>query len=53
MTSISFENENGMYTISLVDNLVVLDDVMRDLIRPLLLSAGYQPGNIDDYITDD
>ena len=53
MTSITFENENGMYTISLIDNVVLLDDVMRDLIRPILLAAGYQPENINDYITDD
>ena len=52
MTSITFKNEYGEYTVTLKDNIVSLDDVMQELVKPVLLAATYQPGNINEYIPE-
>jgi len=50
MTKITLETINGYFTVELSEDVVFLDDVMQDLVKPILLAAGYQPENINDYI---
>ena len=52
MTSIEFMNEYGSYTISMVEDIVQLDTVMQELVKPMLLAVGYQAENVDEYIPD-
>lgn len=50
MTSITLSTQDGNYTISLGKDDMNMEEVMGDLIRPLLLAAGYQPETISEYI---
>jgi len=50
MAKITYTNEYITVSIEDLENNVTLDDVMQNLIRPLLLAIGYQPENIADYI---
>ena len=52
MTSIEFENEYGRYTISMEEDIVQIDNVMQELVKPLLLAAGFQPESVSEYIPD-
>ena len=52
MTSIEFENEFGRYTIIIEEDIEKLQDVMQELVKPVLLAVGYQPENINEYIPD-
>ena len=51
MTSITLYNQYGDYTISLNEDDLNMDDMFSELIKPLLLAAGYQPENIDEYLS--
>jgi hypothetical protein len=53
MTSITFCNQHGNFTISLPKDDMNLNEVMQELIKPVLLAATYQPENINEYIPDE
>ena len=46
-TTLTLENENGVYTISLRSTTLPLDVVVDELVEPLLLAAGYSQGAIN------
>jgi hypothetical protein len=53
MTSITFCNQNGNYTISLPKDDMTVDEVMQELVKPVLLAVTYQPENINEYIPEE
>jgi hypothetical protein len=50
MTKITLENRDGKYTVEVSDELVTISDVIDDLIRPVLLAAGFHNDTIDEYL---
>ena len=50
MTSITLSTQYGTYTISIGKEDMNMEDVMGELIRPLLLAAGYHSETISEYI---
>ena len=53
MTSITFSTQDGTFTISLPKKDMNIDEVMQELVKPVLLAATYQPENINDYIPEE
>ena len=53
MTSITLSTQDGNYTISLPKDDMNIDEVMQELIKPVLLAATYQPENINEYIPEE
>jgi hypothetical protein len=53
MTSITFCNQHGNFTISLPKDDMIINEVMQELVKPVLLAATYQPENINEYISDE
>lgn len=52
-TYVELCDENGTYRIERDKSIVVLDDVMEEMIIPLLLAAGYSRQCIDEYFGTD
>ncbi len=50
-TRMTLENEYGTYSIEIYHADPSASAVMTDLVRPLLLAAGYTPDTVDD-VTD-
>ena len=50
MAKITYTNECITVSIEDLENDVTLDEIMQNLIVPLLLAIGYQPENINEYI---
>jgi hypothetical protein len=46
-TTITLENENGRYSISVPLTEMGCRAVVEDLVQPLLLAAGYSPGAVE------
>lgn len=50
-TSLVFKTEHGTYTIEVNAIEMTIEQVMLDLVAPVLLAAGYNHESINDYIT--
>ena len=50
---IEFSDENGTYRISRENPPIILDDVIEDMVIPVLLAAGYSRQSINDYYIPD
>ena len=50
MTSITFYSQYGEYSITVNKDDMNMEEIMGELVRPLLLAAGFQPENISEYI---
>ena len=50
---IEFSDENGTYRISRENPPITLDDVIEDMVIPVLLAAGYSRQSINDYYIPD
>ena len=48
-TSVTLKTEYGDYSVSVKKTGLDIHEVMDELIKPLLLAAGYHPNNINDY----
>ena len=53
MTSIEYVNEYGCFTISLPKDDMTINEVMQELVKPVLLAATYQPESINEYIPEE
>jgi hypothetical protein len=49
MTKIILQNEHGSYTVAIDENCLTVEQ-MFNLFGPLLIVAGFQQTNIEDYI---
>jgi len=49
-TQMTLKNEGGEYSVTIVYELMDLPTLMQDLVRPLLLAAGYHPGSVDEQV---
>jgi hypothetical protein len=49
MTKIILQNEHGSYTVAIDENCLTVEQ-MFNLFCPLLIVAGFQQANIEDYI---
>jgi hypothetical protein len=49
MTKIILQNEHGSYTVAIDENCLTVEQ-MFNLFGPLLIVAGFQQANIEDYI---
>ena len=47
MTTITIENENGIYTVSIKREDVNLSDLIGELVDPVIRAAGYSFENIE------
>jgi len=45
-TKITLENENGEYSVAVNNVQMNIDGLIDDIIRPMLLAAGYHPGGV-------
>ena len=52
MTTLTLQDKHGTYTISVKRDDMPIGDMMEHVVR-LLLAAGYQPENINEYIAED
>ena len=50
---IEFSDENGTYRIIRENPPITLDDVIEDMVIPILLAAGYSRQSINDYYIPD
>ena len=50
MTKLTLETEESTILIMVPQKSISIDAAMQDLIKPILLAAGYQPENINEYI---
>ena len=48
-TKITLENEDGVYSVETFKADMTVSEVMDDLVRPVLLAAGYHPDSIARY----
>ena len=53
MTSLTFRTQDGTFTINLPKNEMTVDEVMQELVKPILLAATYQSENINEYIPEE
>ena len=53
MTSITLSTQHGNYTISLPKDDMNINEVMQELVKPVLLAATYQPESINEYIPEE
>jgi hypothetical protein len=51
MTKIILQNEHGSYTVAIDENCLTVEQ-MFNLFCPLLIVAGFQQANIEDYIVE-
>ena len=53
-TKVTLENEYGTYSVEVNQTELALNDLVRDVIKPVILSAGYSPTFLGDHlVTDD
>lgn len=52
-TKLTLENEYGTYTIEVPKTDMTVIKMFEDMVEPLLLAAGYQPGSIARYLGDE
>lgn len=48
MSKITFEDEHGVYAVEVRKEGMTIVAVIDDLIKPVLLAAGYHPENVAD-----
>lgn len=52
VTSLLLENEYGVYYVSTAGTDLTGPEFVSDLVRPLMLASGYQPGTVDDCLSE-
>lgn len=52
-TTITLSNCYGAYTVTIKKDDMVLGEIFADLVKPVLLAAGYQTESISDYLNDE
>jgi hypothetical protein len=52
-TKIQFTNCYGTYSIEMNDTDMDIDDVVINLVKPLLLAVGYHPNSVADALGED
>jgi hypothetical protein len=50
VTRCTLETEDGVYSIEVPKYGLSMDDMVQDILKPLLLAAGYQPGTVEEYL---
>lgn len=49
-TTVTIKNGHGEYSVTVDYTGVAMDDMIKDLIVPVLLATGYHPDTVKDYI---
>lgn len=53
-TKVTLENEHGTYSVEVKDTELTINALIRDVIKPVVLAAGYSSTVIKDHlVTDD
>ena len=53
MTRISLETCYGASTIEVFKDDMTIEEVMQELVAPVLLASGYHPNSVHDYIEEE
>jgi hypothetical protein len=51
-SNLSLSNEYGMYSVAVKCSDLTADEFVHDLVRPLMLAAGYAENNINEVLND-
>lgn len=49
-TTVTLVNENGVYTATVYETELTIEELVGNVFRPVLLAAGYHPNNVADIL---
>lgn len=49
-TKITLENEHGTYSVEIRNTELTINALVRDVVKPVLLAAGYSESLVDEYL---
>lgn len=52
-TRVTLENEHGTYSVEVKDIELTMGKMVRDVVKPVLLAAGYSETLVDEYLNYD